>query len=77
MGMALLVWVGGGLLKWVLYLFRSKIGDPAPASIVTGVFSPSFINFVVHTLNSCAISRPPSATMSTSRPKSAKCSTQS
>ena len=76
MGMALLVWVGGGLLKWVLYLFRSKIGDPAPASIVTGVFSPLFINFV-HTPNSCAISRPPPGTMSTLWPKSAKCSTQS
>ena len=32
MGLALLVWVGGGLLKRVLYLFKSKISDPAPAS---------------------------------------------
>ena len=33
MGLALLVWVGGGLLKRVLYFFiLSKISDPAPAS---------------------------------------------
>ena len=38
MGLALLVWVGGGLLKWVLYFLGNelslgkKISHPAPAS---------------------------------------------
>ena len=38
MGLALLVWVGGGLLKRILYFFANepslgkKISHPAPAS---------------------------------------------
>ena len=44
MGLALLVSVGGGLLKRVLYFFGNepslgqKISDPAPASETTGSF---------------------------------------